>query len=286
MSAVLRPPAHALPLLTIAAGVAVAEGIQAATGLRADVKWPNDVYAHGRKLAGILAEASSSNAAGASARRRRLRHQRDAGCVSAGGRRSRDDLEAELGRAVDRGLLLAEYLCALAARYQDLHDGRGDAVVRAWRARAASMLGRRVEWDARRRHARGRRARHRRYRRAGRADRGRARARHGGRSEVGVNDDPETYCREVEAYLCRKNDGHLIRIVGPAFEQVCGWAARGVPLNVVNRGIDRYFERYYAKGPRRRPVRIEFCEADVLDVFDEWRRAVGVARASAGQPVG
>jgi hypothetical protein len=88
--------------------------------------------------------------------------------------------------------------------------------------------------------------------------------------------DAETYCRQLEAYLCRKNDGHLIRIVGPAFEQVCGWAARGVPLKVAERGIDRYFERYYAKGPRRRPVQIQFCEADVLDVFDEWRRAVGV----------
>lgn len=91
--------------------------------------------------------------------------------------------------------------------------------------------------------------------------------------------NPETYCREIEAYLCRKNDGHLIRIVGPAFEQVCGWATRGVPLKVAQRGIDRYFERYYAKGPRRRPVRVEFCEADVLDVFDEWRRAVGVPAA-------
>ncbi len=39
----------------------------------------------------------------------------------------------------------------------------------------------------------------------------------------------------------------------------------------------RYCERYYAKGPRRRPVRIEFCEADILDLFDAWRRAVGVA---------
>jgi hypothetical protein len=87
---------------------------------------------------------------------------------------------------------------------------------------------------------------------------------------------PEDYCRSLEAYLCRKNDGHLIRIVGPAFEQVCGWATRGVPLKVAQRGIDRYVERYYARGPRRRPVRIEFCEADVLDVFDEWRRAVGV----------
>ena len=93
---------------------------------------------------------------------------------------------------------------------------------------------------------------------------------------------PEHYCREIESYLCRKNDGHLIRIVGPAFDQVCTWAARGVPLKVACRGIDRCFERYYKKGPRRRPVRVEFCEADVLDVFDEWRRAVGIGAGEAG----
>src|SRR4051812_17811353 len=51
---------------------------------------------------------------------------------------------------------------------------------------------------------------------------------------------------------------------------------QGVPLKVTLRGIDRYFERYYRKGPRRRPVRVDFCEADVLDVFDEWRRATGI----------
>ena len=94
---------------------------------------------------------------------------------------------------------------------------------------------------------------------------------------------PEDYCRQIESYLCRKNDGHLIRIVGPAFELVCSWASRGVPIKVAYRGIDRYFERYYAKGPRRRPVRVEFCEADVLDVFDEWRRAVGVPAAVTGE---
>ena len=87
------------------------------------------------------------------------------------------------------------------------------------------------------------------------------------------------YCRQLEDYLCRKNEGHLIRIVGPAFEQVCGWSARGIPLRLAIRGVDRYFERYYEKGPRRRPVRIEFCEADVLDVFDEWKRSVGVSAA-------
>ena len=89
------------------------------------------------------------------------------------------------------------------------------------------------------------------------------------------------YCREIESYLCRKNDGHLIRIVGPSFELVSAWAARGVPLKVACRGIDQYFERYYAKGPRRRPVRIDFCEADVLDVFDEWRRATGLTAVTA-----
>lgn len=88
--------------------------------------------------------------------------------------------------------------------------------------------------------------------------------------------ESDTYCRDIEAYLCRKNDGHLVRVVGPAFELVSGWARKGVPLKVACAGIDRYFERYYRRGPRRRPVRVEFCEADVLDAFDDWRRAVGV----------
>jgi hypothetical protein len=93
--------------------------------------------------------------------------------------------------------------------------------------------------------------------------------------------DVESYCRDLEAYLCRKNDGHLIRITGPAFEHVQGWAHQGIPLKVAEAGIDRYFERYYRKGPRRRPVQIMFCEADVLDAFDDWRRAVGLSRVGA-----
>jgi hypothetical protein len=90
------------------------------------------------------------------------------------------------------------------------------------------------------------------------------------------------YCREIETHLCRKNDGHLIRVTGPSFDLVAGWAQQGVPLKVACAGIDRCFERYYRKGPRRRPVKIDFCEADVLDVFDEWRRAVGISLQSLG----
>ncbi len=89
------------------------------------------------------------------------------------------------------------------------------------------------------------------------------------------------FCREIESYLCRKNDGHLVRVTGPSFDLVSGWAAQGVPLKIAFQGIDRYFERYYRKGPRRRPVRIDFCDADVLDVFDEWRRAVGLATSAS-----
>ena len=94
------------------------------------------------------------------------------------------------------------------------------------------------------------------------------------------------YCRAIETHLCQKNDGHLIRVVGPSFALVSGWAAEGVPLKVACRGIDRYFERYYRKGPRRRPVRIDFCEADVLEAFDEWRRAVGLVSRGGLEPEG
>jgi hypothetical protein len=93
------------------------------------------------------------------------------------------------------------------------------------------------------------------------------------------------YCREIETYLCRKNDGHLIRVVGPSFDLVSGWAAQGVPLTAAFSGIDRAVERYHRKGPRRRPIKIDFCEADVLDAFDTWRRAVGLS-ATAGEAAG
>jgi hypothetical protein len=96
----------------------------------------------------------------------------------------------------------------------------------------------------------------------------------------------DEYCREIEAYLCRKNDGHLIRIVGPSFERVCGWAAQGIPFKIACQGIDAYFVRNYAKGVRRRPVQIDFCEHDILDAFDAWRRAIGVRMPGTGADEG
>lgn len=56
---VLRPdlPADRLGLVPLAGGLAVAEALDAA-GVRADVKWPNDVRVGRKKVAGVLAEAT------------------------------------------------------------------------------------------------------------------------------------------------------------------------------------------------------------------------------------
>ncbi len=65
VSLMLRPPADRparwlwLPLL---AGLAVVDGVRAAAGVAARLKWPNDVLVSGRKLCGILAERVESPA--------------------------------------------------------------------------------------------------------------------------------------------------------------------------------------------------------------------------------
>jgi BirA family biotin operon repressor/biotin-[acetyl-CoA-carboxylase] ligase len=58
-SVMLHPPAERhLPELSLAAGLAAAEAIEAATGLSLQLKWPNDVMLNRRKVAGILCEVS------------------------------------------------------------------------------------------------------------------------------------------------------------------------------------------------------------------------------------
>jgi BirA family biotin operon repressor/biotin-[acetyl-CoA-carboxylase] ligase len=58
-SIILRPRLHParLPMLSLAAGIAVAEALERVTGVAPRLKWPNDVMVDGRKLAGILLES-------------------------------------------------------------------------------------------------------------------------------------------------------------------------------------------------------------------------------------
>jgi BirA family biotin operon repressor/biotin-[acetyl-CoA-carboxylase] ligase len=153
LSTILMPgrasssPERATSLVTLAAGVALAEAIERVTGLAAQIKWPNDLLVGRRKLAGILAEGLAADRAGA------------VGHVVLGyginvGRMSvpvellerTTSLETELGHAVDRPAVAAESLAAVASRYDDLLAGRFDAILDAWRRRSPSSQGTRVTW--------------------------------------------------------------------------------------------------------------------------------------------
>jgi BirA family biotin operon repressor/biotin-[acetyl-CoA-carboxylase] ligase len=58
-SVMLHPPKERhLPELSLVAALAAAEAIEGATGLTAQIKWPNDVMLNRRKVAGILSELS------------------------------------------------------------------------------------------------------------------------------------------------------------------------------------------------------------------------------------
>lgn len=57
MSVLIRPVEPRHTLAPLAAGIAVAETCEALTRFDAQIKWPNDVWIEGRKVAGILAEA-------------------------------------------------------------------------------------------------------------------------------------------------------------------------------------------------------------------------------------
>jgi BirA family biotin operon repressor/biotin-[acetyl-CoA-carboxylase] ligase len=139
---------RAMALLTLSAGVALAEAIERDTGLRPAIKWPNDLLVGRRKLAGILAEAVAAPASpihsvilgyginvAPSAYPPELQERATS-------------LESELGRPIDRPALCASTIVAIANRYDDLLEGRFDAILDAWRARAPGSQGARVSWEA------------------------------------------------------------------------------------------------------------------------------------------
>ena len=60
-SVLLRPPLRpqAATRLTVAAATALVRAIRAQTGLAPEIKWPNDILIHGRKVAGVLTELNA-----------------------------------------------------------------------------------------------------------------------------------------------------------------------------------------------------------------------------------
>jgi BirA family biotin operon repressor/biotin-[acetyl-CoA-carboxylase] ligase len=166
VSAILRPdggPARSQStrgwpaLITLAAGVAVAEGLRSGTGLPLQIKWPNDVIAveasavartasGWRKIAGILAEGSAQGGAidhvvlGIGINLRRVVRPADLVPRST-------SIEEETGCPPDRALVLGDVLAALARRYRALVAGDTRSLLRDWRELSPLAEGARVSFD-------------------------------------------------------------------------------------------------------------------------------------------
>jgi BirA family transcriptional regulator, biotin operon repressor / biotin---[acetyl-CoA-carboxylase] ligase len=143
---------RAIALLTLAAGVALAEGVERATGFAPAIKWPNDLIVGSRKLAGVLAEgivrppgAVGPPQVAAVVLGYGINVRQSAFPPELGDRAT--SLESELGRAIDRPRLCAETVASIATRYDDLLAGRFDAILDAWHARAPGSRGARVQWQ-------------------------------------------------------------------------------------------------------------------------------------------
>ncbi len=133
--------------LTLLAGVALAEAVRVTTGLPADIKWPNDLVFSGKKLAGILAEGTlqqgviDSIVLGVGINVRAVSYPPEIAHRAS-------SLETELGRPVDRGLLLATLLVNLGRARHALLEGAVAGWLARWRALSPSAAGAPVEWRA------------------------------------------------------------------------------------------------------------------------------------------
>ena len=145
LSVVLRPrtDAREWPLVTLAAAVAVSEALEEACALRTDIKWPNDLLAHGRKLCGILAETVEGAPGRAIILGVGLNLSNRA--FPAEILEAATSVEEQTGRAPDPERLLAALTRKLAARYEELHaPGGAHAILREWESRSTYARGRRV----------------------------------------------------------------------------------------------------------------------------------------------
>lgn len=150
VSVVIRDP-RVIPLLTLAAGVALAEGMRAATSLPIEIKWPNDLVIEAglgrrRKLAGILTEASTGRegvqfaVVGFGINLLPAAYPPDVADRAT-------SIAAELGRPIDAGALLAECLAMLSEWLEALRSGDVRTVLERWTMLSPSATGSRVECD-------------------------------------------------------------------------------------------------------------------------------------------
>lgn len=138
LSLLIRPFTTAKRLAPLATAIAVAEASEQVAAARCQIKWPNDVWTGGRKVAGILLEARPDTDPGDSWL-----------IIGVGVNAAVDlaDLPAELRTtAATLGLESPEQLLdPLLSSLARWLEAPGDQILPAWRARDA-LEGRQVRW--------------------------------------------------------------------------------------------------------------------------------------------
>jgi BirA family biotin operon repressor/biotin-[acetyl-CoA-carboxylase] ligase len=143
MSVLLRPPRDRRTAeLTLVAGVATAIVAERATGLAAQIKWPNDVMLDRRKVAGCIAELKD----GAVVLGIGLNVNQKPGELPTGTKAPAGSLRSVTGRECERAPILADLLLELEERYEAWREGGLDAIYNDLGARDF-LRGRRVTVD-------------------------------------------------------------------------------------------------------------------------------------------
>jgi len=118
LCSVLLRPAPPLPLwpeLSLVAGEAVAAALRAETGLPAVLSHPNDVFVHGRKLVGVLPEASGGRVVLGIG----VNVNQTAAELPGDTPKPPTSLRVELGRELERAPLLVAILDELERHYDE-----------------------------------------------------------------------------------------------------------------------------------------------------------------------
>ena len=145
VSVLLRPagPVTTAPQLSLVGGLAVADALAAVASVPARIRWPNDLLVDGRKVCGILAEASSDGAG-------RLHHVIlgiGVNLAQAAFPETLADRATSLrlvtGRAPDADVVLTAVLEQLARHYDAWPAGGSAALRAAWLERS-TLPGQRV----------------------------------------------------------------------------------------------------------------------------------------------
>jgi BirA family transcriptional regulator, biotin operon repressor / biotin---[acetyl-CoA-carboxylase] ligase len=110
-----RPPMPLWPQLSLVAGEAVARALRDQTGVDASLRHPNDVVVAGRKLVGVLPEASRGRVVLGIG----VNVNQTAGELPADTVKPPTPLHVELGREVERAPLLAAILLELERGYDE-----------------------------------------------------------------------------------------------------------------------------------------------------------------------